>query len=203
METVTVTQKQLRRALSTDFPGRHGDWAAMLIDGLGHRAAHRALKDPRFVAATAAGNARMAGVYFHQAAREVVAALPAKSVPQGWRVTAEEQLPPGSPRGSSRIDVLIRGPQGKRIEVDWKRSVRAGVTTKAQQQMTRHRRHVLGEPGARSLVRQEAPIWTKYVVAVEAEKRAARQRELRRRAAREAHAAHAAAARPVGPRRTP
>lgn len=184
METVTVTQKQLRRALGTDFPGRQGDWATMLIDGLGHRAAHRALKDPRFVAATAAGNARMAGVYFHQAARQVVQALPAASVPQGWSVTAEERLPPRATRGYSQIDVLIRGPRGKRIEVDWKRSVRAGVTTKTQQQMAKHARHVAGEPGAQPLLRQEAPVWTKYIVAVEAEKRAARMREAKRRAAR-------------------
>jgi hypothetical protein len=96
-----------------------------------------------------------------------VQALPAKSVPQGWSVTAEEKLPPRATRGSSRIDVLIRGPRGKRIEVDWKRSVRAGVTTEAQRQMAKHGRHI----------------------AVEAEKRAARERELRRRAAAAARSA--------------
>ena len=61
------------------------------------------------------------------------------SAPQGWTITAEETIVAG--KGGSRVDVLLRGPEGV-VEFDWKTTEASALSSKARNEMERHAGHI-------------------------------------------------------------
>ena len=132
----------------------------VLVDQIGEAAAVRAMANPRFVAAMNAGNMTLAGTFFHSAAAAVANGLPASSLPAGWTLRAEDAVQTGA--GGSRIDILFRGPNGERVEVDWKTSGMSALSTGSRAEMVRHRAQIISNLGG-TLDAQQSRSWLQIV----------------------------------------
>ncbi len=98
-EEITLTQAQYQTALSHVFPSQYLNPITQTVDGIGQRAAQRAVEDPRFIQAVQSRNWTLAGTLFHSAARQEARAIPATALPAGWKIDAESD--PGRCRGES------------------------------------------------------------------------------------------------------
>jgi hypothetical protein len=162
-EEVTVSAAEYRAALELSFPSQFANELAGLADGVGQRAAQRAVADPRFVAAVNGRNWRQAGTLFHSAAAQEIRALPASAIPSGWTVQAERTIQSGL--GGSRADFLARGPAGEIVEFDWKTTGRSALSTGSRREMQRHAGQIsVHIPGTQTV--QESRSWIDYVRAL-------------------------------------
>ncbi len=159
-EDVRVAEADYRAALELGFPGQFADRISVAVDGIGRRAAQRAVADARFVAAVQSGNRTLAGTLFHSAAATEARALPASALPGGWVVEAERVIQAGA--GGSRSDVLLRGPAGEIIEFDWKTTGGSALSYGSRREMTRHAGQLITNIGGQ-LTRQESRSWIDYV----------------------------------------
>jgi hypothetical protein len=159
-EDVRMTQAQYGATLGMTNPTQFRDLLSVLVDGIGQRAAARALADPRFVAAVQGGNRTMAGTLFHSAAATEARALPASALPSGWTIEAERVIQAGA--GGSRADILLRGPGGQIVEVDWKTTGGSALSYGSRQEMVRHASQITTNIGG-GLTRQESRSWVDYV----------------------------------------
>lgn len=152
----TLSPSEFQAAISLRFPSLYSNPILVLVDGIGERAAIRAIANPRFVAAVNSGNRSVAGTLFHSAAAAEVNALPATALPAGWTVQAEQTVQAGL--GGSRIDVLFHGPGNVRVEIDWKTTVISGLSTGSRQEMVRHAGQITSNLGG-ALAAQESRSW--------------------------------------------
>jgi len=162
-QEVRVSQAEYEAALRLTFPSQHAHQLAVIVDGIGDRAAQRAVANPRFVAAVQSGDATLAGTLFHSAAAQEVREFPASALPGGWAIEAERTIQAGA--GGSRADVLLRGPAGEIIEVDWKTSGRSALSYGSRGQMARHAGQISTNI-AGQLTTQESRSWIDYVRAL-------------------------------------
>lgn len=106
------------------------------VEDIGMEAARRAINDQQLMQLYQNGGKDMtkAGTMFHRSA-ELEANSPAMQsrLPAGWRVKAEERLIAGGKL--TKPDILIRGPAGAILEVDWKTTAMSALET--EQRMDR------------------------------------------------------------------
>lgn len=159
-EEIQVAEPEYRAALELVFPGQFADEIAVVVDGIGERAAQRAVADARFIAAVQSGNRTLAGTLYHSAAAQEARALPASALPSGWVIEAERVIQSGA--GGSRADVLLRGPAREIIEFDWKTTGGSALSYGSRREMTRHAGQITTNVGGR-LIRQESKSWIDYV----------------------------------------
>jgi hypothetical protein len=157
---VQLAEAEYRAALELGFPGQFADRISVAVDGIGRRAAQRAVADARFVAAVQSGNRTLAGTLFHSAAATEARALPASALPGGWVIEAERVIQAGA--GASRADVLLRGPAGEIVEFDWKTTGGSALSYGSRREMTRHAGQLITSIGGQ-LTRQESRSWIDYV----------------------------------------
>ena len=158
VEEIQMTRQEYESALGHVFPGHALDQVASTIDGIGDRAAQRAASDPRFVEAYRNGNWTLAGTLYHSAAAKEARAVPQSALPTGWRLQAEEVIQSGA--GGSRADILLHGPGGQKIEIDWKTTGASALKSVAQ--MDRHAGQIRANAGGK-LTMQESRSWLDYV----------------------------------------
>jgi hypothetical protein len=159
-EEVRVSDAEYEKRLGMVNPTRYDSWLARLVDEIGERAAQRAMQNPKFTRAMSNGDLLNAGRLFHEAADLEVKALPADALPPGWSITGEEVLVSG--KGGSRTDVLLRGPNGARIEYDWKTTGDSAFKDKSLAQMDKHKGHINTLTNG-TLESQESVSWMDYV----------------------------------------
>jgi hypothetical protein len=160
IQEIKVSQDEYKEALKRAFPADQLDSVARTVDEVGQRAAERVAKDPKFLKALTDEDWTTAGNLFHDAAKKEARALPAGSVPAGWRLTAEETVQAG--KGGSRIDLLLRGPGGERFEFDWKTTAMSALKSASRKEMARHLGDIwLNVDG--TVFRQQSRSWTDYV----------------------------------------
>ncbi len=159
-QEVRLTADEYRAALSHVFPGQSLNQVSSLVDGIGERAAQRAIADPRFVAHYNSGNMRDAGTLFHSAAAQESRSIPQSSLPAGWQLSAEKTIQAG--RGGSRADIFLEGPAGELVEFDWKTTGSSAITSKTVAQMTRHSGQISTNI-AGNLSTQESRSWVDFV----------------------------------------
>jgi hypothetical protein len=157
---ITLSQSAYADALRLTYPSMYANQIMVLVDQIGEAAAVRAMANPRFVAAMNAGNATLAGTFFHSAAATVANNLPPGSLPPGWTLVAEDVVQSGA--GGSRIDLLFRGPNGERVEVDWKTSGGSALSTGSRAQMIRHAGQILANLGG-TLSAQQSRSWMQII----------------------------------------
>lgn len=162
-EEIKLTKAEYEKALKMVFPSQYVDPVANLVDGLGQRAAKRAMENPRFVTALENGNMTLAGTFFHSAAAQEAKAIAPGMLPTGWILSAEETVKAG--KGGSRIDVLLRGPAGEAVEFDWKTSGKSALSSGSRKEMVRHAGEITVKTG-RTLTTQESRSWLDYVRAL-------------------------------------
>ena len=160
---MSVSQAEYEAALRLTFPGQYAHELAVTVDGIGNRAAQRAVANPQFVAAAQSGNWALAGTLFHSAAAQEARALPASALPTGWVIEAERVIQAGA--GGSRADVLLHGPAGDIVEFDWKTSGRSALSSGSRQEMSRHAGQISTNI-AGQLTTQESRSWIDYVRAL-------------------------------------
>jgi hypothetical protein len=107
-----------------------------------------------------AGNVTLAGTFFHSAAAAVANGLPPGSLPPGWTLRAEDVVQAGA--GGSRIDLLFRGPNNARIEVDWKTTGISALSTGSRAEMVRHQGQIITNLGG-TLDAQQSRSWMQIV----------------------------------------
>jgi hypothetical protein len=157
---VTLSQDEYRAALAMVYPSQFGSTLARVVDGVGERAAQRALSDTRFVNAVQSRNWKLAGTLFHSAAAIEVRALGAGALPPGWRIEAELVIQAGA--GGSRADVLLFGPAGELVEFDWKTTGRSALSSGSRSEMTRHAGQIAINIGGK-LSHQQSVSWVDYM----------------------------------------
>lgn len=159
---VRMTLEEYKAALGHVFPSDALDPVASMIDGVGSRAAKRAVENPRFMQAIQQNNMTLAGTLYHSAAAQEIREISATAVPKGWKVTAEYTLKAG--KGGSRADVFLEGPAGELVEFDWKTTGQSGL--KSISQMEKHAGQVRALKNGASLASQQSRSWTDYVRAL-------------------------------------
>jgi hypothetical protein len=159
-EEILLSEAEYRTALEMVFPSQFANHLARTVDGIGQRAAQRAVANPQFVAAVQSGNWTLAGTLFHSAAAQEARALPASALPSGWVIEAERVIQTGA--GGSRADVLLRGPAGQIVEFDWKTTGRSALSYGSRREMTRHAGQITTNIGG-ALTTQESRSWIDYV----------------------------------------
>lgn len=159
-QQVKVGEDEYRAALSRVFPGHQLDDLARVVDDIGQRAAKRVADNPKFVKALVEEDWKTAGNLFHDAAKQEARLVDPAMLPPGWTITAEETIKSG--KNGSRLDVFLRGPGGKRVEIDWKTSVISGLSSRVKDQMKKHLGHIVLHTGG-TVVTQESRSWIDYV----------------------------------------
>lgn len=159
-EEILLSEAEYRAALEMTFPSQFANHIARTVDGIGQRAAQRAVANPQFVTAVQSGDWTLAGTLFHSAAAQEARALPASALPSGWVIEAERVIEAGA--GGSRADVLLRGPTGQIIEFDWKTTGRSALSYGSRREMTRHAGQITTNIGG-TLTSQESRSWVDYV----------------------------------------
>lgn len=159
-EEIRVSDQEYLEAMGMVFPGRFFNRFVRVTDGIGDRAAQRAVSNPQFVFAVQNGNWPLAGTLFHSAAAQEVRNLPASALPAGWVIEAERTIQAGL--GGSRADILISGPNGEIIEYDWKTTGRSAISFQARREMSRHAGQITSNIGG-TLVTQESKSWVDFV----------------------------------------
>jgi hypothetical protein len=156
---VRVTLDEYKAALSQVFPGEALDPVARLVDGVGSRAAQRAVNNPQFMQAIQQDNMALAGTLYHSAAAQEIRALPATAAPPGWKIEAELTLQSG--QGGGRADVFLEGPANELVEFDWKTTGQSGL--RSIKQMQKHAGQVRALKNGANLTTQQSRSWMDYV----------------------------------------
>jgi hypothetical protein len=157
---VRLAEAEYEAALKHVFPSHFLNPITRMVEGIGQRAASRAIDNPRFIQAVQQRNWTLAGTLFHSAAAAVAGALPASALPPGWKLEAERTLQSGL--GGSRADVLLQGPSNEVVEFDWKTSGRSALSTSSRNEMIRHAGHIATNIGG-TLTVQESRAWIDFV----------------------------------------
>jgi hypothetical protein len=159
-EEIKLSKEEYEAALKLVFPSQYVNEVARLVDGVGERAAARAMQNPRFVAAMNGGNWTLAGTFFHTAAKDEARAIAKSALPKGWTIEAERTIQSGA--GGSRADILLHGPGGELVEFDWKTTGKSALSSGSRQEMVRHagqiRTNIAG-----TLSTQQSRSWMDYV----------------------------------------
>lgn len=155
-----VTLAEYDAALQHVFPSHYLNPVTSAVDGIGQRAARRALANPRFVDAIRRGNWTQAGTFFHSAAASEIDELPRGVLPSGWTIQAEKTVQQGL--GGSRLDVLVRGPAGEIVEYDWKTRAISALSTGSRKEMEKHAGHIATNVSG-VLTVQESRSWIDFV----------------------------------------
>jgi hypothetical protein len=162
----------VEKAFAGPFRGSAGEpsESQRTVDGIvgtiGERTAAVALRDPAFRAYREAGNMTSAGTRFHTLAKhEADRMVRNGEIPAGYELWAE--LTVRGEDGHSRLDILVRGPDGSLHERDWKTTVMSGlehkVTEVGRGEMARHQQHVEHQLGGQRLTSQESRSWVPLV----------------------------------------
>ena len=158
---VKLSKEQYEAALKTVFPSHYLSEASKLVDEIGQGAAHRAMNNPRFVAAMEQGNMTLAGSFFHTAAKEEARAVAtAGRLPPGWALEAEKTMKAG--KGGSRLDIFMTGPAGEIVEFDWKTTGKSALSSGSVKEMAKHAGEVRVKVGGQ-LTTQQSRSWMDYV----------------------------------------
>lgn len=157
---VKLSESGYRGALSHTFPAHALDPVFSAVDGIGQRAAQRAVQNPAFVQAVQNGNWTLAGTLYHSAAAQEARALPAAALPAGWRIEAERGIQSGA--GGGRADILLHGPGNIVAEVDWKTTGRSALSSASRSEMTRHAGQITTNIGG-TLSTQQSRSWIDHV----------------------------------------
>jgi len=160
IQEIKVSQDEYKQALKRVFPADQLDSVARTVDEVGQRAAERVAKDPEFLKALTNEDWTTAGNLFHDAAKREARALPPGALPTGWRLTAEETIQAG--KGGSRLDLLLRGPGGERLEFDWKTTAMSALSKPSRDEMVKHLGDIWLNVGGTTF-RQQSRSWTDYV----------------------------------------
>lgn len=158
--TIKLSAEEYAKALAHVFPSHSLNNVASLVDGVGAKAAAAVSKDPRFLAAWAKDDMKMAGTLYHSAAAQEIRKLPPNALPSGWKIAAERTLKSG--KGGGRADVFIEGPAGQIVEIDWKTSGHSALTSKSVKQMEKHVGQIRVEGPVN--LSQESRSWLDYVI---------------------------------------
>lgn len=159
-EEIRVGQADYESALGRVFPSQFLNQITRTMDDVGNRAAQNVAASPLFVQAVENRNWKLAGTLFHSAAAREARALPAAALPPGWTIQAEHVIQAG--KGGSRADILLRGPAGELIEIDWKTTGRSALSSQSREEMTRHAGQIAVNVGG-TLTTQQSRSWVDFV----------------------------------------
>lgn len=145
-------------------PSKEKQTVDAIVDKIGERAADKAVKDGTFQRHEKAGDVTAAGTRFHTLAKQEADTMVRNGeVPKGYEVSAE--LTVKGQDGYSRLDVLVKAPDGTLHERDWKPTVMSGLgreIVKPGGEMDRHQQHTESATGQRP-TSQESRSWAPLV----------------------------------------
>lgn len=171
---VTLSKAEYLAALRRVFPGDQLHAVQRLIDNIGQRAAAVAARDPEFLRLVARAESdpnlwSHVGNRFHVIAADVAKQMGNNptGLPPGWSLCTELTIQ--SKLGGSRSDLLLRGPSGEMIEIDWKTTGRSGLASISQ--MRKHAAQMANSDNRRdrpflqdtTLEVQESRSWLSYI----------------------------------------